>query len=111
MGVGTFWPTEKPTTHLDSSSSDNLWGHQLDEAMLQTSKSECIWAIRAWLACLWVLTCRQFAKQQPFRIQERQAIWSMTMGTGGVPSPVCACSIWAMVVCPEACQCFLINMT
>ena len=110
MGVGTLWPTEEPTTCLGSSSLDDLWGCQLDKATLQASKSECTWVTRAWLACLWVLAWGQFAKQWPFRIQERQAIWSPTMGTGGVPLPVCACSIWAMVVCPKACQCFLFNL-
>ena len=110
MGVGTFQPTEEPTTCLGSSSLDDLQGHQLDKAMPQASKSECTWVIRARLAYLWVLAHRQFAKQQPFRIQERQADWSPTMGTGKVPSPVCTCSIWAMVVCPEACQHFLIEV-
>ena len=58
-------PTEEPTTHfLGRSSLDDLRGHQLvDEAMPQASKSECTWVIRAWLACLWALAHRQFAKQ------------------------------------------------
>ena len=55
MGVGTFWSTEEPTTFLGSSSLDGLWGHQLDGVTPQASKSECTWAMRAWLACLWVL--------------------------------------------------------
>ena len=112
MGVGTFWPTEEPTTHLGSSSLDDLWGHhQFDKAMPQASMSACTWVIRAWLACLCVFAHGQFAKQQPFRIQERQAAWSPTMGMGRAPSPVCTCSNWAMVVCSKACQHFLIDVT
>ena len=112
MGVGTFQPTEEPTTHLGSSSSDDLQGCQLVKAMLQASMSASwTWVMRVWLACQCVLAHTQFAKQWPFRIQERQASWLPTMGMGGAPSPVCTCSIWERVECPEACQCLLIDAT
>ena len=89
IGVGALWPTEEPTTCLGStSSSDDLWGHQLVEAMLQASMSSWTWLMRVWLACSCVLACTQFAKQQPFRIQQRHTSWLPTMGMGGA----CLCA-------------------
>ena len=81
-------PHRAPTTHLGSSSSGSLQGHQLDKGMPQASRRMCTWVRRAWLACLWVLIRVQSSKQHPLRSHERQTVWSPIMGTVGVPSPV-----------------------